>query len=270
MELSSPVRRFIERQRVARLATVDAAGFPHVVPICFALLGEALYSIVDEKPKRTADLQRLKNIEANPNVTVLFDEYDEDWTRLGWVMLRGRACVSGDDGDYWRALGALTARYPQYRHIALAGNPMVRIECEAVRYWGRLDAEEQQPERAAVAIIDAMGLHLVRTVERIAAAHVTTEHRAGLSSGAVSRLRLSGADAREEPVESEDEAAMPDEGGRMLRYSLAALDDGIYVAESVGPANTLRQTYFEVFEARVTRVFDDRRRAVRELRRQGD
>ena len=72
---------------------------------------------------------------------VLFDEYDEDWSRLGWVMLHGRATVGNDDGDYWRALGALTARYPQYRGMALEGNPMIRIDCQTVRHWGHLDEE---------------------------------------------------------------------------------------------------------------------------------
>ena len=82
MDMPAAVRRFIERQRVARLATVDASGLPHLVPICFALDGDVLYSVVDEKPKRTMHLQRLKNIETQPAVAVLLDEYDEDWTQL--------------------------------------------------------------------------------------------------------------------------------------------------------------------------------------------
>lgn len=262
MELSPQLRRFIERQRVARLATVDPEGRPHVVPICFALEGDVLYSIVDQKPKRTPRLQRVKNIEAHADVTVLLDEYDEDWTRLAWVMLRGHATAGTGGSDYWRALSALTARYPQYRGVALEGNALIRIQCDSATHWGDFGAE-------AGGAAETLGLHLVRTVERIPAAHVTTEHRAGVSSGGVSRLRLTLDGAVEEPVESQDETGMPDEGGRMLRYPLSELEDGMYVAESVGPANTQRHTYFEVLGARVTRLFDDKRRAVRELRRLG-
>ena len=262
VELPAPLRQFIQRQRVARLATVDASGLPHLVPICFLLDNDVIYSIVDEKPKQTTRLQRLRNIEAQPRVAVLLDEYDEDWTRLAWVMLRGRATVCPEGSEYWRALSALTSRYPQYRGMALEGNPMVRIQCETVHHWGNFD----EPATSAT---EPAGLHLVRTVERIPAPHVTTEHRAGVSSGGVRRLCLTAGGVLEEPVESHDEAAMPDEGGRMLRYLLAELEDGVYLAESVGAADAARQTYFEVLGARVTRVFGDKRRAIRELRRQG-
>lgn len=266
MELPDTVRRFVERQRVARLATVDDDGLPHLVPICFALLGDVMYSVVDEKPKRTRQLQRLRNIETRPGVAVLLDEYDEDWTRLAWVMLRGRAELWRGGSEYWRALSALTERYPQYRGMTLEGNAMIRIECETATYWGNFDGPTTGTVSGAT---ELLGLHLVRTVERIPAPHVTTEHRTGVSSGGLSRLRPVADGAAETPVESQDEVATPDEGGRMLRYPLASLEDGIYVAESVGAANAVRHVYFEVFGARVTRLFDDRRRALRELRRQG-
>jgi PPOX class probable F420-dependent enzyme len=262
MDLPTPVRRFIERQRVARLATVDPSGLPHLIPICFALEGDTLYSVVDEKPKRTSHLQRLRNIEAHPDGAVLLDEYNEDWTRLAWVMLRGRAAICPQDAEYWRALSALTKRYPQYRGMALEGNPLIRIECDRATYWGNFEVPPPVAGEAEV-----VGLHLVRGLERVAAPHVTTEHRAGVSSGGVSRLRPAGDGASEEPVESQDEAAMPDEGGRMLRYPLADLEDGFYVAESVGAASAVTHTYFEVRGARVTRIFGDRRRALRELKR---
>jgi hypothetical protein len=144
--------------------------------------------------------------------------------------------------------------------MALEGNALIRVQCQSASHWGDFAG-------TSLAGVDPVGLHLVRTVERIAAAHITTEHRAGVCSGAVSRLRLTSDGAVEQPVESHDETGMPDEGGRMLRYPLADLEEGIYVAESVGPGNTPRQTYFEVFGGRVTRLFDDRRRATRELRR---
>ena len=97
--------------RVARLATVDPEGRPHVVPICFVLDGDTLYTAVDEKPKRTRLLKRLANIEANPRVEVLIDHYEDDWSRLWWVRLRGSARIVEDP----RAVDLLAAKYPQYR-----------------------------------------------------------------------------------------------------------------------------------------------------------
>jgi PPOX class probable F420-dependent enzyme len=110
---------------VARLATVDPQGRPHVVPICFAIDGATLYTAVDEKPKRTRRLQRLRNIEANPRVEVLIDRYDDDWSRLWWVRLRGTARVVDDP----RALELLAAKYPQYRERPPAG-PVIAVSIE--------------------------------------------------------------------------------------------------------------------------------------------
>ena len=100
--------------RVARLATADAAGRPHLVPIVFALDGETIYSAVDAKPKRTTALRRLANVRENPAVAVLVDHYEDDWERLWWVRAEGRARVlDRDDPEAHRAVGLLTARYPQ-------------------------------------------------------------------------------------------------------------------------------------------------------------
>ena len=89
--LSGDERRFVESMRVARLATADANGAPHVLPVCYALLGDSLYVTIDEKPKHSdvRAMKRLRNIAENPNVAVVVDRYEEDWTRLAWVMLRG-------------------------------------------------------------------------------------------------------------------------------------------------------------------------------------
>lgn len=114
---------------------------------------------------------------------------------------------------------------------------------------------------------DDQGLNLVRAVDRIDAAHVTTEYRAGLATGQVTRLLPSGSGIAHIVCEPQDETAMPDEGGRMLRYSLADLEDGVYMADSVGPSATSRVTYFEVTGGSVRRVFDGERRALQELRR---
>jgi PPOX class probable F420-dependent enzyme len=119
-----------EQARVARLATVDPQGRPHVVPICFALDGEMLYTVVDEKPKRTHRLQRLSNIEANPRVEVVIDEYDEDWSRLWWVRLRGSARIVDDP----RAVELLSEKYPQYREAPPSG-PVIAVSIDERIAW---------------------------------------------------------------------------------------------------------------------------------------
>ena len=111
--------------RVARLATVGRDGRPHVVPICFVLDGETLYTAVDEKPKRTRRLKRLENIEANPHVEVLIDHYEDDWSKLWWVRLRGTARIVEDP----RAVDLLVAKYPQYAERRPEG-PVIAIDIE--------------------------------------------------------------------------------------------------------------------------------------------
>ena len=117
--------------RVARLATVGADGRPHVVPICFAVEGDTLYTAVDEKPKRTGELKRLRNIEANPRVEVVIDHYEEDWSRLWWVRLRGAARVVERDA---RALELLAAKYEQYRRQQPSG-PVIEVRIEERSEW---------------------------------------------------------------------------------------------------------------------------------------
>ena len=113
--MSDDQRRRVEDARVARLATVDAQGRPHLVPICFALAGETIYSAVDRKPKRSSRLKRLDNVRANPRVEVLVDEYGEDWSTLWWVRLSGRGRVLEQGEERTRALELLADKYPQYR-----------------------------------------------------------------------------------------------------------------------------------------------------------
>ncbi len=117
--------------RVAHLATVSPDGSPHVVPICFALDGDTLYTAVDEKPKTTRALRRLANIEANPQVAVVIDHYDEDWSRLWWVRLSGQARVLDHDA---RGLEFLCAKYAQYRADPPAG-PFVVVAIESRASW---------------------------------------------------------------------------------------------------------------------------------------
>jgi len=117
--------------RVARLATVGPAGRPHVVPVCFAVEGDTLYTAVDEKPKRTRELRRLSNIRANPSVEVLIDHYEEDWSRLWWVRLRGRARVVELDQH---VEGLLAQKYEQYRSSPPRG-PVVEVRIEELAEW---------------------------------------------------------------------------------------------------------------------------------------
>jgi PPOX class probable F420-dependent enzyme len=101
--------------RVARLGTTDPDGRPHLVPIVFALDGETLYTAVDRKPKRSSKLRRIENARVRPDVTILVDHYDEDWDRLWWIRVRGRARVLDDGDERERALALLQEKYPQYR-----------------------------------------------------------------------------------------------------------------------------------------------------------
>ena len=132
---AAEARRRFAGARVARLATADAAGRPHLVPIVFALAGDTIYSAVDAKPKRTRALRRLANIEANPRVAVLADHYDDDWDALWWVRADGAGRVVGDDEPERRAaLDRLAERYPQYREQRPAG-PVLAIDVERWSGW---------------------------------------------------------------------------------------------------------------------------------------
>ncbi len=128
------MRRLVAGARVARLATVDDSGQPHLVPICFVLLDDVLYSAVDHKPKRGATLRRIANLEATGRASVLADEYDEDWSRLWWVRLDGPGRVVGSAGERERALDALSRKYPQYSLLPPEG-PVIAIEPERWRGW---------------------------------------------------------------------------------------------------------------------------------------
>jgi PPOX class probable F420-dependent enzyme len=120
--------------RVARLATTDPDGRPHLVPIVFALDGETLYSAVDRKPKRSTKLRRVENARVRPDVTVLVDHYEDDWSRLWWIRLRGRARVLDEGEERERALELLAEKYPQYRREP-PGGPVLAVDVTDVRTW---------------------------------------------------------------------------------------------------------------------------------------
>jgi PPOX class probable F420-dependent enzyme len=130
---ATAARRGLAEARVARLATVDLKGRPHVVPITFAFDHDTIYFAVDQKPKRTTDLQRLRNIAANPAVSVLVDRYDEDWNRLWWVRADGTAKVL-DQREAPPAIDLLVDRYEQYRRARPSG-PVVAISIERITGW---------------------------------------------------------------------------------------------------------------------------------------
>ncbi len=120
--------------RVARLATTDPDGRPHLVPIVFAVDGDTLYTAVDRKPKRSQTLRRIENARARPDVTVLVDQYEEDWRRLWWIRLRGRARVLDQGDEREHALALLRRKYPQYRDQPPDG-PVLAIDVTEVRDW---------------------------------------------------------------------------------------------------------------------------------------
>jgi PPOX class probable F420-dependent enzyme len=135
MHDESLLRRLVAESRVARLATVDPDGRPHLVPIVFALSGDTLYSAVDSKPKRSRTLRRIENARGRPAVTVLVDHYEEDWTRLWWLRLRGLARVLDDGDEAKRALALLAEKYEPYRRDPPAP-PVLAIDVEEWRGWG--------------------------------------------------------------------------------------------------------------------------------------
>ena len=111
---STEARRRLAAARSAHLATADAHGQPHIVPVTFAVDGDHVYIAIDSKPKRSTDLKRLRNITENPAVALLADEYDDDWTRLWWARADGSARVLTEDADTRAPIELLQKRYPQY------------------------------------------------------------------------------------------------------------------------------------------------------------
>ena len=134
--LSAAERRFLETERVARLATADGRARPHVVPVCFALAECTLYIAIDEKPKRAdgPPLKRLRNIAENPRVSLLVDHYADDWTQLWWARADGTAVVERAGVDHAAHWHLLAAKYPQYAGQALDG-PVIVVTVESWSGW---------------------------------------------------------------------------------------------------------------------------------------
>ena len=139
---------YVERARVGRLATTDGEGRPSVVPVCFALTDDRIVTPIDEKPKADdpTSLRRVRDVRANPRVTLVVDHYVEDWDALGWVQIRGTARIldaatcEDDAGTHGHesAIDALRAKYDQYADHALEARPVIAIDPGSVRSWGDL------------------------------------------------------------------------------------------------------------------------------------
>jgi PPOX class probable F420-dependent enzyme len=126
------MRRRVVSARVGHLGT--AGPRPHVVPVCYALVADTVYSAVDHKPKRSTRLQRLANVEATGQACLLVDEYHEEWTRLWWVRIDGPARVVDDTAEATSAVDALVAKYPQYAQQRPSG-PVLALEAERWSGW---------------------------------------------------------------------------------------------------------------------------------------
>ncbi|MBY0274438.1 TIGR03668 family PPOX class F420-dependent oxidoreductase, partial [Candidatus Binatia bacterium] len=148
--LDRDTRAFVERARRAHLATASATAEPHVVPLCFAVLdARTLAFAVDDKPKPAGrTLKRLRNVAENPRFALVIDRWSEDWRRLGYVLISGRAQHEPDARRRASAVRALRARYPQYRAMDLDArrHQIVLLEVERVHAWGRIAAA---PARSA-------------------------------------------------------------------------------------------------------------------------
>ncbi len=151
LALSPEDRAFLDQARVGHLATASAGGEPHVIPVCFVFDGAALYSAVDAKPKRVEArrLRRLENIRENPQASLVVDHYEEEWRRLRYLFLRGRAEILEEGPDRERALALLREKYPQYRAMPGFGTePVIRLIPERVRSWRAAPAEATGSDRS--------------------------------------------------------------------------------------------------------------------------
>jgi PPOX class probable F420-dependent enzyme len=138
--LTPRASHLLRSARTAHLATADRGGQPHVIPICFAFDGKRFFSPIDEKPKRSAPtkLKRLKNIAENPNVALVIDHYEEDWRKLAYVLISGKARILLSGKSHRRAVQLLRRKYPQYRRMVIETRPMIVITPKRIVRWGEL------------------------------------------------------------------------------------------------------------------------------------
>ena len=131
-------RQILLASRIGHLATADPQGQPYLVPVCFTLVDDQIVSAIDEKPKQVAGrrLRRIQNILANPRVALTVDHYEEDWTKIGYLLILGEANVLDTGGERPEALAALRAKYSQYGRMDLESQPLILITPTRVTGWG--------------------------------------------------------------------------------------------------------------------------------------
>ena len=133
---------FIKSHRVARLATSDKSGLPQVTPICYAFNGKTIYTPLDKKPKRVPvrELKRVRNIVENPNISLVIDDYYEDWSRLCFIIIKGKASLIHRGKEYIESLRMLSEKYIQYREMNLKDLklPVIKIVPNRIISWGRI------------------------------------------------------------------------------------------------------------------------------------
>ena len=127
----------VQNARVARLATADSSGAPHLIPICFTYDGAAFYSVLDQKPKRTSvtRLRRVRNILENPQVALVIDSYEEDWSRLWYILVTGSAQLLEPGKEQSEAVAMLQGKYSQYRDMDLEDAPVIKISPDKTVSW---------------------------------------------------------------------------------------------------------------------------------------
>lgn len=138
---SDAERQYLNTAPLGHLGTTSSTGLPHVVPVCFTLLDDLIVTPIDEKPQRVnaTDLQRVKNINTNPQTIVLADHYTDNWADLGWVQVRGSASITmPDEAPHGDAITGLRSKYTQYESHNLEARPIIMITPERVRSWGTL------------------------------------------------------------------------------------------------------------------------------------
>ncbi len=145
LQLTAEQAQRLAAAPVGRLATADRSGAPHVIPVCFALERQTtyytIYSVLDQKPKRTADLTRLRrvrNLRANPQAALVVDHYEPDWNRLWYILVTGAAELltgTGPEAEQAKAIALLREKYPQYRAMDLAANPVIKLTPRRITSW---------------------------------------------------------------------------------------------------------------------------------------
>jgi PPOX class probable F420-dependent enzyme len=140
LRLSPRASSLVCSARVAHLATTDKNGQPHVIPICFVFDGKCFYSPIDEKPKRVlpSKLKRIRNIKANPQVALVIDRYDEDWRRLAYVLVFGKAKILATGNKHRELVKSLRRKYRPYRAMAIHERPMISITPKQIVVWGKI------------------------------------------------------------------------------------------------------------------------------------